>query len=169
MQKGVTMAYVSAGWKMFISMIDNGGNSTTKTYDLTSADADAAATDSAAVLAALDAVTDALITDYGYYEKMVQDTVTYPSAGVQIEDLALLEFDIVGDPTKKATITIPAPAIGIFNASSGAGANVVDTADAAVVTYRDLFRTAGECTISDGEVANSLIKGRRIHRKSRRG
>jgi len=163
------MAIVSAGWELLVSMIDNGGDSTTKTYDLTSADAAAAATDAAAVIAALDAVTDALITDYGYYEKMVQDTVTYPAAGVQIEDLALLEFDIVGDPTKKATITIPAPSQGIFLTTTGAGANVVDTADSALVTYRDLFRTDGKCTISDGEVANSLIKGRRIHRKSRRG
>lgn len=165
------MAFASAGWKMFVTIRDNGGNDTTKSYELTSADATAAATDSAAVLAALAGVTDGLLVDYGVYEKMVEASPSLPASGVQIEDLALLEFDITGNPTKKATHTIPAPKPGIFQTTSGAGANIVDTADTALVTYRDLFRAGGtgECYLSDGETANSLIKGRRIHRKSRRG
>lgn len=163
------MALVSAGWRLFVTLVDNGNNETTKTYDLTSADAAAAATDVATIIAALNAVTDATIRSRGAYELFVEDAFAFPGEGVQIENMALLNFTLEDHPEKTATHTIPAPNIGIFVASSGEGANTVDTGDAALITYRDLFRTGGEATISDGEVADTLVGGRRIHRKSRRG
>lgn len=163
------MANVSAGWRLFVTLMDNGGNKTTKSFELTSADETAAAADSAAVVAALLAVTDAVLIDYASYELFVNDAVTYPASGVEIENQAQLLFDIVDHPEKRAVYSIPAPKPGIFVATSGAGANIIDTADAAVIAFRDLFRTAGESYISDGEVAETLISGKRVHRKSRRG
>lgn len=163
------MAFVSAGWRLSATLADNGGDTTTKTYELTSADAAEAATDGAAVIAALGGVSDCEILSYYWYEQFVEETPLLPAAGVQIEDLALLTFELAGNPLKSATHTIPGPKQTIFQTSTGAGANIVDTADAAVVAYRSLFQANGECYISDGEVANVLREGRRIHRKSRRG
>lgn len=163
------MAFVSGGFWLSVTLMDSGANLTTKTYQLKSADETEAAADSATILAALGAVTSAEITTYQWYQKMVENNVTYPSTGVQIEDLALLEFTIDGNPTKKATHTIPAPNPTIFTAATGPGANVVDTGDSAMVTYEGLFVSAGPAYISDGEVADIIVQGRRIHRKSRRG
>lgn len=163
------MALTEQGWFLFVTLRDNGGNDTTKTYQLAAADALEADTAAAAVISALNAVTDAVIVSYGYYAKMVEDAFAYPGEGVQIENLAQLNFTLVDRPNVTITHTIPAPNIGIFVASSGAGANIVDTGDSALVAYRDLFRTGGNVLISDGEVADSLVSGKRIHRKSRRG
>lgn len=163
------MAFVSSGWWFVVQLADNGGDVTTKTYQLNSEDAEEAATDSAAVLSALTAVTDCEVLSYFTYEKFVEDTPLLPGNGVQIENLALLVFELAGNPLKSATHTIPGPKIGIFNSSTGPGANVVNTAHTDVVAYRSLFQNAGPCYISDGEKANLLREGRRIHRKSRRG
>lgn len=163
------MAFVSGGFWSNISLADNGGNVTTKTYELDAADAAEAATNHAAVVAALTAVTDARVIAHFWYEKSVQDTPTLPASGVQIEDQALLTFEIAGNPLKSATLTIPAPKPGIFQAVTGSGANQVDLANAAVVTFRSLFQNANECFLSDGEKAERLKSGKRIHRKSRSG
>ena len=163
------MALVSNGFWLSVTLRDNGGNDTTRTYQLSAADATAAGADTVNILAALNAVTDAVIVSWFNYQRFVEDAFVYPASGVEIENLALLEFDLVDHPEKSATITIPAPAPGIFVSLSGGGANTVDLADAAVIAYAALFQTGGEVLISDGEVADTLVAGRRIHRASRRG
>lgn len=163
------MALVSNGFWLSVTLRDNGGNETTRRYQLSSADATAAGTDSATILAALGAVTDAVIVSWFNYQMFVEDAFAYPGSGVEIENLALLAFDIVDHPEKTATLTIPAPAPAIFVATSGAGANIVNTSNAAVIAYGALFQTGGEALISDGEVAQTLVSGKRIHRKSSRG
>lgn len=164
------MAFVSGGFYLSVTLMDSGANQTTKTYELQAADETEAAAAVTAILSALAGVTSAEITTYQWYEKMVENNVAYPSTGVQIEDMALLEFTIDGNPTKKATHTIPAPNPSIFTAATGPGANVLDTADSAVVAYEALFvPSTGSAFISDGELADIIVQGRRIHRKSRRG
>lgn len=163
------MALVSNGFWLSVTLRDNGGNDTTRTYQLTSADDAASVTDANTIIAALNAVTDAVIVAWHSYEGLVEDAFAYPASGVEVENLALLDFDIVDHPEKSATLTIPAPAPAIFVATSGGGANIVNTANAAVMAYAALFQTGGEAYISDGEVAQNLVAGRRIHRKSRRG
>lgn len=163
------MALVSNGYWLNVALKDNGGNETTRTYQLNAALIADAITDSAAIIAALNAVTDAVIVSHFFYERFVEDAFAYPAAGVEVENQALLDFDIVDHPEKSATLTVPAPNIGIFTAATGPGANIVDTTDAAVIAYAALFQAGGEAFISDGEVAASLISGRRIHRASRKG
>lgn len=163
------MAFVSTGWRVTFSLMDNGGNITTKTYELTSADATEAATDTATILARLTAVTDCEIVSYHSYEQFEEDTVAYPAAGVQKENQALLTFDIVDNPLKKATHSIPAPKQAIFVGVTGPNANIVDTADADVIAYRQMFQAGGQCFISDGEVAFTLISGKRRHVKNSNG
>lgn len=163
------MAFISTGWRGEFSLMDNGGNVTKKTYELTAADAAAAATDMATILAALTNVTDCEIVGYHAYEQFEEDTVAFPAAGVQKEDQALLTFDIVDNPLKKATHSIPGPKPGIFISTSGPNANILDLSDAAVVAYRQMFQTGGQCYISDGEVAFTLLKGKRRHVQNSNG
>lgn len=165
------MALVSTGWYWSVTLIDNGGNKTSKTYQLQSADATEAAIDAAAALGALNGVTDAAIVSHHFYQEFAEDALVLPGSGVQIENLALMEFTLAVDPTKMATHTIPAPAPAIFVAASGPGANVLDTGNAQLAAYADLFTDDTDPTffISDGEQALTFNGGRRIHRKSRRG
>ena len=163
------MAFVNGGFWSSVTLADNGGNQTVKTYELDVADMTEAATAHAAILAALGNVTDARILSHFFYERLVQDTPTLPGSGVHIEDLALLNFEIAGNPMKTATHTIPAPKPGIFISVIGSGANTVDVGNSAVIAYRSLFQSAGGCFISDGEKVNVLKSGKRIHRKSRNG
>lgn len=168
------MTLVSTGFWLSVALVDNNNDETTRTYQMTAADADTAATDAAAVLSALNAVTDSNVRSYFTYERFVEDAFAFPAAGVENQNQALLNFDLVGHPEKSATVSIPAPVIGIFVASSGAGAKIVDTSDAALITFRNLFRGTGaggtgELLLSDGEVANSLISGKRRHVASRNG
>lgn len=163
------MAIASAGWKVVVNLVDTGGNTTLREYPLTSADAAAAATDAAAVIAALDAITDAAIAGYTIGEVFLEGALVYPAAA-EVENCAEISAKIVGFPNKSATLTIPAPVVGIFTGTTGPAYNVVDMSDAALLTYLGLFDGSGPVTISDGEsIIVSSAVGRRIHKKSRKG
>jgi hypothetical protein len=163
------MAFISTGWNLVVNLMDSGGEGTSKTYQLSSADATDAAADSATVLAALGGVTDLEVVSYFWYEKFAEDTVSYPIGGIEKENQALLVFDIVNNPSKRATHAIPGAKIDIFVGVSGPNRNIVDTADAAVIAYRSLFQAAGPAYISDGEKAFTLVSGHRRHTKNNRG
>lgn len=166
------MAFVSGGWKLAVTLMDNGGGTTSKSYDLTAADSTEAAAAETAIIARLQAVTDCTLISYQTYEQFINDSPVFPSVGVQKENQALLVFDIVGDPLKKATHSIPAPKQAIFVSASGANADVVDTGDNDVMEYRKIFQAVsggGFAYISDGEVANTLLSGRRRHVRNSRG
>lgn len=163
------MAITSKGWELSVSLADNGANISTLQYKLRSADATEAATDSAAVIAALNAVTDSVISDYYIKHHYSEDAMAYPAAGVQNEDKASITVLLTTGGGKKANLKIPAPVIGIFTAASGGGANVVDMSDADLVTYLNLFKSTGECYISDGEDLSAGVSGKRISAKSNYG
>lgn len=164
------MALVAGSLWLSVTLIDSGANETTRRLQLQSADLAEAAIDSAAAILALGAVTDAVIKSYHYYQEFVEDALALPAAGVQIENVALLEFQLE-DPTKTATWALPAPDIGIFSAATGKGSNIVDVNDVALLAFTDLFTDGADPTffISDGEQATQLNGGKRIHRASRRG
>lgn len=163
------MALTADGFDLNVNLVDSGGNQTTRTYNLDSADAAEAATDAAAVMAALEAVTDAVIAGYGIVERYVESALVYPT-DAEIENNARITAKIVGRPNRSATIDIPAPNIGIFTGTSGPSRNVVDLADTALQTFLGLFDGSGPVTVSDGEsiIVTSAV-GKRVHKKSVRG
>jgi hypothetical protein len=163
------MALVSDGYELSVNLKDNGSNVSTKRYYLTSATFAEAVTDTATILAALNAVTDAHISGYRLAEKYIEDAYSAPGSGVNVENIAEVVGLISGESDKYARFEIPAPEAGIFVAASGKGANTVDIGDANVLAYAALFQTDGECTLSDGEVLGTLTAGKRIHRKSTKG
>lgn len=175
--QGVTlMAIVPGRWFLMVNLIDNGRNITSRRFQLVvdeeaedpALDASSAAT---AFIAAYMATTDAALVSHFHYQEHIEDALVIPASGVQIEDNALLLFSIDGYPQKTATMAIPAPKPTIFNATSGAGANIIDTADAAVMALRDTMLANSDPLVylSDGELVDGLISGKRIHRASRRG
>lgn len=158
-------------FSLTVELADNSGQTTNKTYELQSADAAAAATDAAAILAALGAVTQAVVKSYSIGHNFVENALVLPASGVENQNTALLSIRLASDPTKYARHRIPAADPAIFVAASGAGANVVDTGDAAVNVYVALFTSTNEAYISDGELADGALdfSGKRQHVKSRIG
>jgi len=164
------MAFVSVGWRLTVTLVDRGLNETTKTYELTSADAAAAATDAAAVMTALAGVSAAAQAKYSLGEVFEDDAVVLPptSADAQVETVASCTTFIDNMGSKKANFGIPAPIVAnVFISTSGKNSNIVNTGSAQVIAYHGLFGPGGEAYISDGEVAGVLIGGVRTSKRSR--
>ena len=166
------MAWVQEHYTLTVKLIDNGRNLTTKTYEMTAID-DAGATATAlTILGYLEAVSACGTVSYTINKQFYNDALVVPASGaVQCEAKALLVMVDETNPTKKHIDRIPCPEVGVFIAASGDGANIVDVADAAVLAYANMFSTAGECYISDGERIedDGLLSGRRVTHRARRG
>lgn len=169
------MALVSAGWRFSVTLVDSEGSESVVKYALTDAADYAAAWASAQlILPALNAVTDANVKGHALTESYVENALTLPS-GVEVEKRAVITAKIDGAvPAKYGNIVIPAPNQGIFQATTGSGARLIDKADAALLAYLAFFETGGGVTVSDGEsIADPTvpenIEGRKTHRGSRRG
>lgn len=163
------MALALAWRQLTVDLIDTGGNTTTRTFRLTAADDAAMATDVAAILTALGNVTDAEVKAYSFGQVWVEQSLSLPAAA-EVENQLQLTVPIFQKPNKSGTLTIPAPAVGIMQNTSGQGFNLPDFTDAALIAYINLFTTGGKATLSDGEVAVlANARGRRIHTKSNRG
>jgi len=164
------MALVANGFALNVTLTDQGGNDTSRTYDLNSADAATAALDAATVMAALGNVTDAKVKAYSIASKFIDNSFTLPTGGVQVENQAKIGLTISGLPNKRGYVTIPAPKDTIFVGASGAAYNQVDFADLSVIAFVDLFSTGGVAYISDGETGTTVNPvGKRIHVRSNKG
>lgn len=169
------MALVQLKWFLEVNIADNSGDLSPRFYEMpeaTVADFDAFIISTNALLAALNNMTDGVIASYRIGAVYVEDALTLPASGVENENQAFFSGKIVGDPTDSATQSIPAATPGIFTATVGPGANVVDMSDGAVLTWVGFFDQAGPgpWTISDGEYwTSSTIKGKRRHVKRSNG
>lgn len=162
------MALVSTGYWMTVTIADAGADTSTLTFQMTAPDAATAATDSATVLAALNAITDGIIFGYSLQERFEENNVIYPSGGEEVENKVSFTF-LLANSNKRANRKIPAPTIGIFDDISGPGRNVVDSTDADVVTFATLFESGNELLLSDGQNSQRLLSGKRVHAKSNFG
>ena len=160
------MSLVTNGWWLSITLIDGDAGVCTKRYMMRSADATEAAVDAAAIVAALDAITDAVISKYRYGEEFHENAFAYPAVTVKVEEKASITCLLTSGGAKKANLKVPAPVIGIFMGATGPKAGEVDVEDTDLVTYGDLFKTASEAYISDGEDLDEMLSGVRIHAKS---
>jgi len=163
------MALTADGFRLVVSLADNGGNISTLTYALVAADHVTALADAVIITNALAAVTNAVIVQYAIKTMFAEDGFVYPEAGVENEDKASITVLLKGLGAKKANVKIPAPVIGIFTDTKGLGANVVDISDTDLNTYLDIFDDTGEATLSDGEEMDKPLTGKRISARSNRG
>jgi len=152
-----------------VEFVDTGGNTTTRSYRLTSADDATMVTDTATILAAIANVTDATVKGYSFGQVWAEQSLALPAAA-EVENQLQLTLPIFQKPNKSGTLTIPSPKVGIMQNTSGQGFNLPDFTDAALQAYINLFTTGGEATLSDGEVGVlSNAKGKRIHVRSNKG
>lgn len=168
------MALVSDGYELHVTLMDSGLNTSKLSYQLDSIDAAAAATDSAAVLTALQAVTQAEVKGYSIAERFIEDNLVIPTQNIHVENIAAVVAQLSSSPLKNVTVKIPAPSPSIFISNNGAGSNTIDTLDTDLQAYIDLWReTGGVASISDGEYIedglSAILRGKRIHRQSSRG
>ncbi len=165
-----TMALVpvgnGSGYWLTVSLTDNGGDISTLSYELQSADMATAITDTSAILAAIALNSDSVVSGYNLGIRYTEDAFVYPVSGVENQNKARIVVQLTTG-TEKARIDIPAPKPSIFNATSGKEANVVDIGGAAVTAYIALFEAGAEAFISDGEIADFPVEGRRV--SSRKG
>jgi len=164
------MAFVSSGFEMVLTLIDTGANTSTKRFDLTSADYTEALADAVEIRTRILAATDANVSGYMVCEKFYDDAFSLPLGGVEIENQAMFVYQLDGDPRKKATFFLPAPKSGVFVSTTGKNRNVVNTTATIVTDIRTIFdNVTGMATISDGETALLIESGKRIHKRSSKG
>ncbi len=152
-------------WQYNITLVDNGGNRLVKRYNLVAADYATAASDAAAILAALQNVTNCAIAKTTLQE-VTSYTYTLPVDGVQKENQAAISASLVAKD-QSFVFYIPAPIIDIFIAQDGEGADIVDTSDALLVAYFN--ELSAKTLVSDGDALDKMISGKRIHKASKRG
>lgn len=169
------MAFVSDHYELTVQLVDAGGDVTTRSYRFrdsdTAGDISALITQQNALLTALQAVTLATIKRYSLARVGVNDAFGLPTSG-QVEEAALITAQIDGDVLDSATISIPAPVDGIFQAAPGyLGYNDVDMTDTALGTFLGNFvGSSSAFLVSDGEAINLAVSsGKRVHRRSTRG
>lgn len=158
------MAIVADHFEITIKLVDEGANFSTMTFqcrDTLYADVVTAKT---ALVAALDAVTNCVIQRVSINEVWANDAFAYPS-GVETANKLSITAELAGGVGKKANMKIPGPIDAMFGASGTAGFNTLDTSNAAIITYTNLFKSAGDFYISDGEDFETLVSGKRIHAK----
>lgn len=169
------MALAHTVYRTTVSLVDAGGNKADMKYTMTSATMADALSDAANIVAALDALTDAVVTGYSVSDVWEDSAANFASAGVQVENVALISARIDSSQEKYTTLRIPAPVAGLFQATTGKKSNVVLTTYAALITYLSLCSGATPVfTVSDGEkladpTNQANLEGKRIHRGSRKG
>lgn len=173
------MTLASSAKATVISLIlrDLGGNSATKEFVVPTAvwnPASALWADLKTIrddlVTAYDAITDALIYRCIVSIRQTDDTDVF-GAG-ELECLASIVCNLATNG-KMTVIQIPAPNVGIFLGANGAQFNIVDIADAALVTFIDEYQTTGaNFTLADGEYladTTPMDAGKRTHRNSKKG
>jgi hypothetical protein len=167
------MALVADPVKISVQVVDTGGNTSRKVYptNLTVAAGSIAAIETARddLVAALEAVTDAVVLKTGILIGETEDTALFGAGEIENQANIVVNLATQG---KKAVMSIPAPVDGIFVGASGPNYNIVDPTDAAVLAYLALFETGGDFTLSDGEQLDDTTPfnyGKRIHRASTKG
>lgn len=165
------MAWQSQGWKLVVRQVDSGANENSKTYNLTAATAADAATESLIIINGLEAVSALTSRTYSIIEKFANDAFALAAAGVQGEAKAVIICTDSVDPGKTHVIEISGPETDVFIATTGSNANIVDIAHQDVIDYCNLFDSAGEATISDGESieTDGLVRGYRRTAKKKYG
>jgi len=164
------MALASGGWWVYVTVADHGDNRSTLSYQcdpVLVVDGITAQAAAAAIVADLDALTNSIIVGYRVEEVYYNDSIALPADGIENENKASITYSIDGT-NKKGNFKIPAPISTLFGTTGGA-ANQVNTALAALQSYADNFRTAGEFVISDGEKLDVVLVGKRISAKNNNG
>ena len=178
------MALVQEKVFIEVTMVDSGGNKAKTTWETDLADMAALNTEHttndsiigvAGCATHFAACSDAQLLSVRFGVAYKENADIYGPANSEVERKAVISAKKSGT-LEKAIINIPSPdrGPGIFLATQGEDRNIVDSADAALVAFLEHFETTGYLLLSDGESLDDMsapanIKGRQIHRGSRKG
>ena len=155
------MALTASRWFTVYELAETSGKVTRLRFEQSAPADDAAARASAAAMATdLAAVTNSTIKKYFTYQEFVEDAYSHP-AGAENQNQAILILSIEDEPTKTARVRIPAAVDGVFAAASGENYDVIDVNDVDLLAFVANFTTEELFYVSDGEQADSLLKGHR--------
>lgn len=151
-----------AGFFMSVTLVDTKNQQSTLEYELQSADFATAQTDAASILAKLALVSDSKALNYAISLRYEEDAFSFPASADNNVRLRLVGQ--IKDQADKAVFEIPAPKQSLFVASVGENSAIADLADTDLVSYVQTFQTGGESFISDGELLDFTLKGRKVAR-----
>lgn len=136
-----------------------------RTYHSTAADETEANAAMAAIATDLALISGGTLKQTSYTKRFVENAYVRPLvATAEKGDAAIITGEISGNPLKKWNLSIPFPIEGIFVAGISTGGenyNVVDIADTQLLAFIANFQTGGGFTLSDGEIAGAVVKGKR--------
>jgi len=162
------MAYVPAGngsgYFVTMTVQDRNLDTATLTFELRATSMVDANADTDTIIAAFDAVSQAVVISYNVQQRFWNDSMGIPASG-EVQVKARVSYQLKDSPEKE-TFDIPAPKEEIFYALTGKLNKVLDVADLAVIAYANLFRDAGVAYISDGESLEYLLEGRKVTAKT---
>lgn len=165
------MALVTKGWELSISLVDNGGNVSTLSWEANTAvvtDYTTAAAQRQNLITDLLAVTNSVIKGTRLSEVQYEDALVFPAQNIENENKASITYLIAGT-NEYGNLKIPAPKIGLFVASSGSSANIVNVSSNLVTDYAANFEVTGGWFVSDGQSLDSVLKGKRVSAKNNNG
>lgn len=158
------MAFVADGngngWFLTVRIMDKGEEKATLTVELRSADYAAAVTDAGAWMIGFYQVSDCEILGYNLQQRYINNAIIIPATG-QLQEKARVAFRLENSADYE-TLDIPAPKSTLFLNTNGANSEIVDTADAGLVAYTNLYKSTGIAFISDGEALEQLSRGERV-------
>lgn len=150
------MALTAQGWVITLTLVDEDLNETSKTYHSTAANYTDAAADSLTIATNLLAVSEGKISKKEIREQYEETALTPPTNDMPVSEAVSVTTLITGAGTKKANYTIPMPKDSIMSG------NALVTSNSDFLTYHGMFQTGGLATISDGEIAGTVVKGVRV-------
>lgn len=164
------MALVVAGFYVTYQFVDNSGKSTHRRFQLAATDMAGAVTAEGTLRPLVLALTDCPLKSYQLGVVYSEDALTLPAVGVQNENVGHLHMPIYAKPRKSATWDIPGAKIGLFTATTGPGADIMDMTNSDTLNFIGAIGNGGQAKISDGEVVTAVgASGKRSHKKNRNG
>lgn len=171
------MALTAQGWELVLNLVDRGGKSINRTFEMvvtdTAGDASDVFTDVGTILTNIAAVTELKVKGYRVAKVYAESALTLPtSAEAEAEQQLTISALIVGAPLKSGTYKIPGPKQALFQAASGAGADLPNFSNSALDNFIEMFNSGGTniAYISDGESWDTnTAKGKKTHSRSTNG
>jgi|GEM_PF-6180509 len=160
------MDFISRGFELSVSLIDTGGKTTSKSYNLRATDYEDVQRDSDTIINKLDEVTDAIIVSYKISEVFYRRESQYPEGYVRNTSRA--QINCTASPSnKKISLEIPAPKAELYLGQHGASARIIDITNEKLIAYTDIFREDGLAFLQ--KTKYSLIRvnsGKYVSKKS---
>jgi len=163
------MALVADGYHSSVTLVDQGGQKSTLSFEFNPATVttlDLALTAQLALNTDLAGLTKSKISSYSVCERFGEDALTLPT-DAQNENKGSISFTKSGFGL--GNLKVPAIADGAFVGTTGAPNNQINLVAAIVTGYTDNFKSGADYVINDGELLVELVRGKRMHSANNNG